>query len=187
MIQTPLPWAASVAARACAPSRSPPRPPRCAAEGRGPPSGGSTVDGLGAAAKGRSAIKESGEPSAPSDRGQEFAHPPLMESGPMIVNLREAELFVEGLKMRPTAECVLAAITHCGATPSVFQKGATIESIAAATGLSCHVVRARLCDLRRLGLVESDRVRITDRATDPNRKYAHFLTPEGERRIVSIV
>lgn len=105
----------------------------------------------------------------------------------MIVNLREAELFVEGLKIRPTAERVLAAITHSGATPSVFQKGVMIENIATASGLSKHVVRARLCDLRRLGLVESDRVRITDRATDPNRKYAHFLTPEGARRIASIV
>lgn len=100
----------------------------------------------------------------------------------MIVNLREGELFVEGLKMRPTAERVLAAITLSGATPSVFQRGATIESIATASGLSRHVVRARLCDLRRLGLVESDRVRLTDRVTDPDRKYAHFLTPEGERR-----
>ncbi|MBX3353002.1 MAG: hypothetical protein KF684_08695 [Phycisphaeraceae bacterium] len=105
----------------------------------------------------------------------------------MIVNLKEAELFVEGLKMRPTAERVLAAITHQGATPCVFQKGVTIESIATASGLSKHVVRARLCDLRRLGLVESDRVRITDRVTDPNRKYAHFLTPAGARRIASIV
>lgn len=105
----------------------------------------------------------------------------------MIVNLKEVQLFVEGLKMRPTAERVLAAITHCGAKPSVFQMGATIEAIATASGLSKHVVRARLCDLRRLGLVESDRVRITDRVTDPNRKYAHFLTPEGARRIASIV
>jgi len=101
----------------------------------------------------------------------------------MIVNLREAELFVEGLKMRPTAERVLAAITHQGATPSVFQKGVTIECIATASGLSKHVVRARLCDLCRLGLVESDRVRITDRVTDPNRKYAHFLTEAGARRV----
>jgi len=100
----------------------------------------------------------------------------------MIVNLRDAELFIEGLKMRPTAERVLAAITHHGATPDVFQKGATIESIATASGLSKHVVRARLCDLRRLGLVESDRVRLTDRPTDTNRRYAHFLTPSGLRR-----
>jgi len=101
----------------------------------------------------------------------------------MIVDLKEApELFVGGHKMRPTAERVLAAITHCGATPSVFQKGATIESIAAMSGLSRHVVRARLCDLRRLGVVESDRVRFTDRRTDAERRYAHLLTPNGARR-----
>lgn len=100
----------------------------------------------------------------------------------MIVNLKEAELFVEGIRMRPTAERVLAAITQHGATPSVFQKGASIESIAATTGLSRHVVRARLCDLRRLGLVESDLVRPSDLPSDRDRVYSHFLTPEGERR-----
>jgi len=105
----------------------------------------------------------------------------------MIVNLKEAELFVEGLKMRPTAERVLAAITHCGATPSVFQMGATIEAIATASGLSRHVVRARLCDLRRFGLVESDRVRPSDLPSERDRVYGHFLTPQGERRIASIV
>jgi hypothetical protein len=103
----------------------------------------------------------------------------------MIVNLRDGELFVEGLKMRPTAERVLRTITEQGATPGVFQKGVSVEAIAASSGLSHHVVRARLCDLRRLGLVESDRVRPTDLPTDDTRVYAHFLTPEGERWIAS--
>jgi hypothetical protein len=103
----------------------------------------------------------------------------------MIVNLRDGELFVEGLKMRPTAERVLRAIAQQGGMPSIFQKGVRVEAIAASTGLSRHVVRARLCDLRRLGLVESDRVRQTVLPTDENRDYGHFLTREGERWVGS--
>lgn len=59
-------------------------------------------------------------------------------------------LFVEGLRMRPTAFRVLNALFVLGRNPTWFQDGSTIAEIAATANLSEHVVRARLQDLRRL-------------------------------------
>lgn len=85
-------------------------------------------------------------------------------------------LFVEGLKMRPSAERVLVTLATRDGRPAYHPIGNTIEELARHTGLSAHVVRARLCDLRRLGLVESDRF-------GRNARYTHCLTDEGLRRV----
>lgn len=68
------------------------------------------------------------------------------------------ELFVEVLKMRPSAERVIAALVCAEAMPMYHQTGLSIAEIAVKSGLKPHVVRARLQDLRRLGLVESAKV-----------------------------
>lgn len=86
--------------------------------------------------------------------------------------------------MRPTAELVLQALYNLGGKPNVLQTGNTIEEIAKQTGLSRHVVRARLCDLRRLALVESDQCLIPD-GDNHDKRYAHYLTVAGLRRINS--
>lgn len=89
----------------------------------------------------------------------------------------DALLFVEGLKLRPTGERVLdALLTLDGEPHPVHVVGQTAAELAAHTGLSRHVVRARLTELRRLGLVESGRLR---RHAD---LYVHVLTVEGVRR-----
>lgn len=86
-------------------------------------------------------------------------------------------LFVEGLKLRPTGEQVLdALLTLDGEPHPVHVVGQTAADLAEHTGLSTHVVRARLADLRRLGLVESGRLR---RHAD---LHVHVLTIEGVRR-----
>lgn len=93
-------------------------------------------------------------------------------------------LFVEGLKLRPSAVRVLAALHDLPggvARPRMFQTGGTIAEIVEATGLSAHVVRARLCDLRRLGLVESVDCTSDGTPKGPTR-YAHYLTVAGVQR-----
>lgn len=91
-------------------------------------------------------------------------------------------LFVEGVKMRPTAEKTLAAIAAAAGPPDYHQPGAATAVIAAVCGHSEHVVRARLCDLHRLGLVESGKCRMSAVPSDPTRHYGHSLRPEGARR-----
>lgn len=96
--------------------------------------------------------------------------------------MKQSCLFVEGLKMRPGAETVLAALAAMDGLPDVFQTGNTIGEIAERTGLTAHVIRARLQDLRRLGLVESDHVRLTPAANETRLRYAHHLTVAGAAR-----
>ncbi len=91
-------------------------------------------------------------------------------------------LFVEGLKMRPTAERVLQALAALDGRPDIFQSGNTATEIAHQCGLTAHVVRARLQDLRRLGLVQSGQCLQSSHPTERQTWYAHHLTSEGERR-----
>ena len=91
-------------------------------------------------------------------------------------------LFVEGLKMRSTAERVLRALADLGGRPQMFQTGNTTDEIARHTGLDEKVVRARLIDLRRLGLVVSENCLLSNLPTERVMRYAHHLTVEGERR-----
>ncbi len=92
-------------------------------------------------------------------------------------------LFVEGLKMRPTAFRVLNALFILGRQPTWYQDGSTIAEIAATAGLSEHVVRARLQDLRRLGLVESGECRQAPSYDYAANRYGHYLTEKGLRRV----
>lgn len=96
--------------------------------------------------------------------------------------MKESCLFVEGLKMRPGAEKVLLALAAMDGLPEVFQTGNTIGEIAGRTGLTAHVIRARLQDLRRLGLVESDHVRLSPAANERRLRYGHYLTVAGAAR-----
>lgn len=91
-------------------------------------------------------------------------------------------LFVEGLKMRPTAFRVLQALHELGALPGMTQAGCSGHELAATSGVPLHGVRARLQDLRRLGLVESGEFPVVvPRGTQ--RQYSHCLTCEGVRRV----
>lgn len=60
----------------------------------------------------------------------------------------------------------------------------TIYEISARTMLNHHQVRARLCDLRRMGLVRSS-LRRRRSLIEPRR--FHFLTSHGYRRAAQIV
>lgn len=93
-------------------------------------------------------------------------------------------LFVECIRMRPSAERVLAALAIIGGGPGFWQAHCTTFEIAERTGLTRHQVRARLCDLRRKGLVESWRRR-RKKLADPRRN--HYLTKLGDRRAKQIV
>jgi hypothetical protein len=95
----------------------------------------------------------------------------------------ETCLYVEGLKMRPTAERVLTALKELDGRPEFIQRGNTATEIARHTGLSPHVVRARLCELRRLRLADSGACYISREAGDRRTRYAHHLTVEGARRV----
>lgn len=90
-------------------------------------------------------------------------------------------LFIEGLKMRPTAERVLLALHQLDGQPHPLQAGNTIPEIARHTGLHPHLIRARLCDLRRLGLVASEPCLIPG-GNNREKRYAHYLTLAGVRR-----
>lgn len=81
--------------------------------------------------------------------------------------------------MRPTAERVLCSLASHDGQPAFDPVGNTTEELATFTSLSAHVVRARLCDLRRLGLVESDWYARCHRGPV---RYAHCLTDNGLRR-----
>jgi hypothetical protein len=94
----------------------------------------------------------------------------------------ETCLFIEGLKMRPTAERVLRALGELEGRPDFFQTGPTARELAERTGLDPHVVRARLCDLRRLGLAASGQCLVSRTAGERGVRYAHYPTGEGVRR-----
>lgn len=94
----------------------------------------------------------------------------------------ETCLFIEGLKMRPTAERVLQALGELDGQPDFFQAGPTARELAERTGLDPHVVRARLCDLRRLGLAASGPCLVSRAAAERRTRHAHHLTGEGLRR-----
>ncbi|MEM6260756.1 MAG: hypothetical protein AAGI37_21115 [Planctomycetota bacterium] len=84
---------------------------------------------------------------------------------------------MEGLKLRPTGERVLHALAELDGEPHpVHIEGKTASDLAQYTGLSTHVVRARLADLRRLRLIESGRLRPKADV------HVHVLTVEGLRR-----
>ncbi|MEM1353879.1 MAG: hypothetical protein AAGH88_03245 [Planctomycetota bacterium] len=86
-------------------------------------------------------------------------------------------LYVEGLKLRPTGEKVLQALAELDGEPHpIHIEGKTTSELARHTGLSNHVVRARLTDLRRLGLIASGRLR------PMGDLHVHVLTIEGVRR-----
>lgn len=88
-------------------------------------------------------------------------------------------LYVEGLRMRPTAERVLTAICEKDGEPTCWTIGATADELSERTGLNRHVVRARLCHPRRLELIESESIK---RETRKSPRCAHRLTTEGWRR-----
>ena len=92
-------------------------------------------------------------------------------------------LFVEGLKLRPTGVKVLQTRPPPMTEAQSFQPVLTIDQIAQWSELTRHVVRARLCELRRLGLVVSGRRWIPLTPTWGGVvRYGHCLTFEGERR-----
>jgi hypothetical protein len=100
-----------------------------------------------------------------------------------------AVLFVEAVRMRPTAEAVLNAFYQLAEAPTSHLHGQTSADLAQHAGLTPHVVRARLCDLRRLGLVASaplypwhPRHLWSPRPLTRSRHRLHALTPEGWRR-----
>ncbi len=93
--------------------------------------------------------------------------------------MMDPNLFIEGVRMRPSAENVLLALAALDGEPHPFPLGNTIADLAGWTGLSRHLVRARLCDLRRLGLVESGTFSGCKRVAP---RYAHALTTAGARR-----
>lgn len=92
-------------------------------------------------------------------------------------------LYVEGLKLRPTGVKVLRTLPPPASEAQCFQPVMTIGQIAQWSGLTPHVVRARLCELRRRGLVVSGRrwVPLTPTWGGVVR-YGHCLTSAGVRR-----
>lgn len=91
-------------------------------------------------------------------------------------------LYIEGLKMRPTAERVLKALYEKDGEPTCWTIGATVEALIELTEMNGHAVRARLCDLRRIGLIESDPIKRADRKAP---RCVHRLTTEGYRRAIN--
>ncbi|MEM8783467.1 MAG: hypothetical protein AAGE65_11510 [Planctomycetota bacterium] len=85
--------------------------------------------------------------------------------------------------MRPSAERVLAALAELDGLPHpVHATGSGTHELADRCGYSRKVVRARLCDLRRLGLVESADETRPDRQAPRGGARRHVLTAEGVRR-----
>jgi hypothetical protein len=84
--------------------------------------------------------------------------------------------------MRPTAERVLCALHEKDGEPAYWTIGATVEELIELTEMTGHVVRARLCELRRIGLVESDPIKRSDRKAP---RCVHRLTMEGYRRAIN--
>jgi len=95
--------------------------------------------------------------------------------------LTDPHLFVEGVKLKPTALRILRVLDEFGAwQTSTF--GCTTADLATVTRQKRQVVRARLVELRRLGLIDSGQYRDCVRR-GPQRLYAHALTAEGIRRV----
>jgi len=93
-------------------------------------------------------------------------------------------LFVEGLKLRPTGLKVLQTLPPPVTDAESFQPILTAAQIAGWSGLTPHVVRARLCELRRRGLVVSGRRWVPLTPTWGGiYRYGHHLTREGARRV----
>ena len=91
-------------------------------------------------------------------------------------------LFVEGLKLRPTGLRVLRTLPPPMTEAQSFQPVMTTCQIAAWSGLTAHVVRARLCELRRRGLIVSGRQWSPLGPPSGGVEYGHRLSDEGVRR-----
>lgn len=96
--------------------------------------------------------------------------------------MSEPVLFVEGIKLSPSATKVMVAIAEIEGSPHVYPDGVTIAQLHEATGYSKHVIRARLNDLRNKGFVVSDQYANGPLASSPCHRYAHTLTEIGWRR-----
>ena len=84
-------------------------------------------------------------------------------------------LWVEAVKLRPTALRVLHTLAALERASLAEENGVTTHAIAQESGLTPHVVRARLCDLRRLALAAS--------YSTPGKNAGHGLTDYGRRRL----
>lgn len=93
-------------------------------------------------------------------------------------------LFTEGVRLSPGREDVLLALDYLDAVPNEPQEGRTTAEVAAQSGITPHVVRARLVDLRAAGFVRSgDCPRYFGRPLfGADVRHAHYLTPDGHRR-----
>ncbi|MGD9691406.1 MAG: hypothetical protein AB7G17_01030 [Phycisphaerales bacterium] len=101
---------------------------------------------------------------------------------PHSLDISYPNLFIEGLKLRPTGVRVLRVLPPPLDDRHNFQQTLTTAQVAAWSGLTPHVVRARLHELRKHGLIRSAAhpTSITDAAA----RYGHYLTPEGYRRSI---
>lgn len=97
---------------------------------------------------------------------------------------RHPNLFSEGLHLSPGQESVLVALDYLGAVPSDPQNGRPTIDIARQAGMTPHVARARLVELRQAGLVGSGDCPQHDGQplADAETHHAHFLTIEGHLR-----
>lgn len=84
-------------------------------------------------------------------------------------------LWVEAAKLRPTALRVLDALAALEQASYPVSDGASTHALADQSGLNAHVVRARLCDLRRFAMAASGP---TSRG-----RSRHWLTEYGRRRL----
>lgn len=93
-------------------------------------------------------------------------------------------LFTEGVHLSPGQEGVLVALDYLDAVPADPQDGCETADIARQAGITPHVTRARLVELRQAGFVASgdcpqhDGVPLADTET----RHAHFLTSDGYLR-----
>ncbi len=93
-------------------------------------------------------------------------------------------LFTEGVRLSPGQESVLVALDYLDAVPADPQDGRETAEVAHQAGITPHIVRARLVELRQAGFVASgdcpqhNGVPLADAET----RYAHFLTPAGYLR-----
>ena len=91
-------------------------------------------------------------------------------------------LYIEAVKLRPTALAVLEAIASLEDPSQGGDTLISIERLAGESRLSPHVVRARLCELRRLGLVDSLKAKRLRSGADRCRR-THAITTLGRRRL----
>lgn len=102
---------------------------------------------------------------------------------PRSLDISHPNLFIEGLKLRPTGIRVLRVLPPPMSERQSFQQTLDIAQIAAWSGLTPHVVRARLHELRKAGLIRS--AAHPTSITNTTTRYGHHLTPEGVRRIIA--